>query len=162
MTAKNVGEGGKQEAQVSDFDPSRYLGNSIMSDMADQTRRMTEQFHETQRVMEDARRSEHDRQARNAGRFDAEGIFEHLMGRVKAFQADLEDDQEIGIQLANFGIPAQIHIRSIGYRNPNLVEFHGVNADDHEVTLIQHISQLNFLLIAVKPIEDTPYRIGFR
>lgn len=83
------------------------------------------------------------------------------MQRVRAFQAALDEDQEIGLQLANFGLPAQIHIRSISYRNPNLIEFHGVNADDHEVTLVQHISQLNFLLIAVKPIEETPYRIGF-
>lgn len=115
----------------------------------------------TMRAMEDARRADLDRQARNAGRYDAEDIFKHLMQRVRAFQAALDEDQEIGLQLANFGLPAQIHIRSISYRNPNLIEFHGVNADDHEVTLVQHISQLNFLLIAVKPIEETPYRIGF-
>jgi Family of unknown function (DUF6173) len=115
----------------------------------------------TMRAMEDARRNDLDRQARNSGRYDAEDIFKHLMQRVRAFQSALDEDQEIGLQLANFGLPAQIHIRSISYRNPNLIEFHGVNADDHEVTLVQHISQLNFLLIAVKPIEETPYRIGF-
>lgn len=114
------------------------------------------------RTMEDARHVDLERQARNSGRYDAEDIFKHLMQRVRAFQAALDEDQEIGLQLANFGLPAQIHIRSISYRNPNLIEFHGVNADDHEVTLVQHISQLNFLLIAVKPIDETPYRIGFR
>lgn len=101
-------------------------------------------------------------QNRLAGRYDAGEIFEHLMGRVKSFQAGLTDDEEIGIKLANFGEAAQIHIRSIGFKNPNLIEFHGVNPNDHEVTLVQHISQLNFLLIAVKPIEDEPYRIGFK
>lgn len=114
------------------------------------------------RTMENARRNDLERQARNSGRYDAEDIFKHLMQRVKAFQNALGEDQEIGLQLANFGLPAQVHIRSISFQNPNLIEFHGVNAEDHEVTLVQHISQLNFLLIAVTPIDETPYRIGFR
>lgn len=105
---------------------------------------------------------ERERQAENAGRYDAEEIFKHLMLRVKQFQSKLSDKEEIGLQLANFGLAAQIHIRSIGYKNPNLIEFHGVNANEDEVTLVQHISQLNFMLIAVKPIEEEPYRIGFR
>lgn len=105
---------------------------------------------------------EQERQAKNSGRYDAADIFQHLMRRVKEFQSNLSEKEEIGLQLANFGLAAQVHIRSIGYRNPNIIEFHGVNADDHEVTLIQHISQLNFMLIAVKPIEEKPYRIGFR
>lgn len=117
---------------------------------------------EVARDIAEARQADHQRQARNSGRFDAEDIFNHLTQRVSDFQAALGEDEEIGLQLANFGLPAQIHIRSVSYKNPNLIEFNGVNADGHEVTLVQHISQLNFLLIAVKPIEDTPYRIGFR
>jgi hypothetical protein len=117
--------------------------------------------HDINKIMEDQRRNEHDRQARNSGRYDAEGIFEHLMGRVKQFQAGLDEKEEIGLQLANFGLSTQLHIRSIGYKNPNLVEFHGVDPNDNEATLVQHISQLNFMLIAVKPFEEEPYRIGF-
>jgi len=113
-------------------------------------------------IMEKQRRAEHERQAEISGRYDASQIFQHLMRRVQEFQSSLSDKEEIGLQIANFGLAAQIHIRSIGYKNPNLIEFHGVNADEHEVTLVQHISQLNFMLIAVKPIEDEPYRIGFR
>jgi len=105
----------------------------------------------------------HRRQEELAGRNDAKGIFEHLMLRVREFEGTLEQDQEIGLQLANFGIPAQIHIRAIGYKNPNLIEFHGIDMNENEVTLIQHISQLSFLLIAVKHLpEEEPYRIGFR
>jgi len=105
----------------------------------------------------------HRRQEELAGRNDAEGIFKYLMQRVRQFQGTLAEDQEIGLQLANFGIPAQIHIRSIGYTNPNLIEFQGIDMNENEVTLVQHISQLSFLLIAVKPLpEDEPYRIGFR
>lgn len=112
-------------------------------------------------MMEETMRLQAERENQLAGRYDAQDISDHLMGRVKAFQARLSDVEEIGIKLANFGEAAQIHIRSISFKNPNLIEFHGVNAADHEVTLVQHISQLNFLLVAVKPIEDEPYRIGF-
>lgn len=130
---------------------SDYNFPDISRMMQDNMRRDIERIHQ-----------ERERQAENAGRYDAAEIFKYLMLRVKQFQASLSENEEIGLQLANFGLAAQIHIRSIGYKNPNLIEFHGVNVDDHEVTLVQHISQLNFMLIAVKPIEEKPYRIGFR
>ena len=113
------------------------------------------------RQMREARDLEIERQARNAGRYDASAIFKHLAQRLKQFQKSLGENEEIGIRLANFGEVSQINIRSIGYKDPNLMEFLGVNPDGHEVTLVQHISQLNFLLVAVKPIEEKPYRIGF-
>ena len=63
------------------------------------------------------------RQEELAGRNDAEGAFKHLQMRISRFQADLGDDEEVGIRLANFGIPAQLHIRSIGYKKS---EFDGI------------------------------------
>lgn len=83
------------------------------------------------------------------------------MNRVKTFEKEIAADQEVGIQLANFGPAGRIHIRSISFKNPNLVEFHGFLDSEQKVTLVQHISQLSFLLLAVKPIEEKPYRIGF-
>lgn len=106
-------------------------------------------------------RREAEYEARLAGRYDAEDICEYLEERVKKFQSSLSEDKELGLKLANFGEASQINIRSIGYKNPNLIEFNGINSDGHEVTLIQHVSQLSFQIIAVKPIEDKPYRIGY-
>lgn len=113
-------------------------------------------------IMERQRHNEHERQAENSGRYDAADIFKHLMRRVQEFQSGLAENEEIGLQLANFGLAAQLHIRSVGYKNPNLVEFHGVDSNDNEATLVQHISQLNFMLIALKPLEEHAYRIGFK
>lgn len=96
-----------------------------------------------------------------AGRYDAEGIFEHLMGRLKDFQNGLHANEEIAIQLANYGMAAEIHIREVSFKNPNIIEFTGLNRDKNRVTLIQHISQLNFLLVATTPLEENSYRIGF-
>lgn len=114
------------------------------------------------RSMLDIERNSREDAKRLAGRYDAQEVFDFLIKRVREFEADLKQDEEIGLQLANFGVASQLHIRAIGYFNPNLVEFRGVNSDGHVVALVQHISQLSFLLIAVKPIKEEPYRIGFR
>lgn len=92
----------------------------------------------------------------------AEEVFNHLMGRVKEFQANLPAHHELGIQLANFGGERALHVRGMGFRNPNIIEFYGLLDGDQKVTVVQHVSQLNFLLIAVPPVpEQAPYRIGF-
>ncbi|RMC33628.1 DUF6173 family protein [Paracoccus alkanivorans] len=88
-------------------------------------------------------------------------IFNHLRKRIEQFEAELGEDEEIGLQLANFGLAAQLHIRAISYQNPNLIEFHGLDPKGNKITLIQHIDQLNFMLVAVRPIKQEPYRIGF-
>jgi len=112
-------------------------------------------------VMAETRRLDQERQAKISGRYDATLVFEHLMQRVEEFQKGLKEDKEVGLQLANYGLAAELHIRSIGFQNPNLLEFTGLTADGNECVLIQHISQLNFMLKAVKPMEDKPFRVGF-
>ena len=113
------------------------------------------------RAIAEGRRRDEERQAKIAGRYDADLVFRHLMQRVEAFQKGLKEDEEIGLQLANYGLAAQLHIRSIGFQNPNLLEFSGLTIDGNECILVQHLSQLNFMPIALKPVEDKPFRIGF-
>jgi hypothetical protein len=116
---------------------------------------------EINRTMAEDRRQDEERQAEIAGRYDADLVFGHLMQRIEAYQEGLKEDEEIGLQLANYGLATQLHIRSIGFQNPNLLEFSGLNIDGNECVLIQHLSQLNFMLIALKPVKDKPFRIGF-
>ncbi|MFV0383014.1 DUF6173 family protein [Paracoccus sp. (in: a-proteobacteria)] len=92
----------------------------------------------------------------------AEQVFHHILDRVKQFQADLPEDHELGLYLAGFGGGQALHVRGMGYKNPNIIEFYGMLDGNRQVAVIQHISQLNFLLIAVPPPADQPpYRIGF-
>ncbi|TRW99525.1 hypothetical protein FNJ84_02295 [Paracoccus sp. M683] len=92
----------------------------------------------------------------------AEEVFNHLLARVKDFQANLPDNHELGIQLANFGSERALHVRGMGFRNPNIIEFYGLLDGDKKVAVVQHVSQLNFLLVAVPPpAQQPPYRIGF-
>lgn len=92
----------------------------------------------------------------------AEEVFNHLLTRVKEFQAALPEHHELGIQLANFGAERAVHVRGMGYRNPSIIEFYGLLDGATQVTVVQHVSQLNFMLVAVPPVaEQQPYRIGF-
>ena len=97
-----------------------------------------------------------------AGRLDAKNVFQYLMKKVEEHQSNLKSDEELGIKLANFGEASQIHIRNIGYKNPNIIEFYGINLDGSTVMLIQHISQLNFMLVTMKTFSEKAYRIGFK
>ena len=108
---------------------------------------------------QDARRREF--LERVGGRYDAEEIFIYLNDKAKAFENLLEDDEEMGVQLANFGVPASIHLRSLSFKNPNIIEFSGVDTEGNRLDLVQHISQLSFLFVALKPIGEKPYRAGF-
>jgi len=96
-----------------------------------------------------------------SGRFDAEEICKYILSQIEDYQKNLSNDEEIGLKLANFGEASEIHIRNINYKNPNIIEFYGKNLNGDDCKLIQHISQLNFLIISLKPIEIEPYRIGF-
>lgn len=94
--------------------------------------------------------------------YAAEEVFNHILGRVKAFQAQLPEDHELGLQLADMGAGQALHVRGMSYKNPNIIEFSGMLNGAQQVLIIQHISQLSFLLIAVPPPADQkPYRIGF-
>jgi hypothetical protein len=88
--------------------------------------------------------------------------YEILTRSIKEFEDELDDDHEVAVQLASFGQSLVMQVTEIGYSNPALIHFYGyVNGNKSE--LIQNISQLNFLLMAVpKPDPEKPARrIGF-
>lgn len=89
------------------------------------------------------------------------GVFKSLGEYVRSFEAELDDDHEVGARLVSFGNAVQIHVHSIGFTAPFLITFSGVTEKGDAVRLIQHVSQLSFLLVSLKKIADAPYRIGF-
>lgn len=80
---------------------------------------------------------------------------------VKDFESKLDDEHEIGARLVSFGNAVVFHIEDIGYYGPDIITFHGFNEKKERVQLIQNISQLSVLLVAVKNMGDKPRRIGF-
>lgn len=88
--------------------------------------------------------------------------YELILEQIKDFEDTLDDEHEVGIQLASFGQSILMNVTSIGYSNPYLIVFYGF-VNGNRSTLIQHMNQLNFLLTAVQKAEpsEPPRRIGF-
>jgi hypothetical protein len=94
----------------------------------------------------------------------AESVFRRLVLYIRDFEAQLDPNEEIGGRMVSFGPAVQFHIVDIGYWGPDIITFDGVDENGHRVKLIQNISQLNVLLVALHkrvPEADPPRRIGF-
>jgi hypothetical protein len=87
--------------------------------------------------------------------------YERLGEYIKDFEAELDSEHEIGARLVSFGQSITFHIQNVGYYGPDLISFTGIDSDGQKVQLIQHMSQLSVLLIAMKKMDDEPNRIGF-
>ncbi|POS41571.1 hypothetical protein BJP18_24420 [Escherichia coli] len=82
---------------------------------------------------------------------------------INDFHRELEEEYEVGRQLASFGKNIEFHFTDISYWNPSLISFIGTLEDGSPVELVQHVSQINVLLIRKKRLcLETPKRpIGF-
>lgn len=89
--------------------------------------------------------------------------YELLCSSIKEFQEGLDDEHEVGLQLASFGQSITLNVTNIGYSNPSLIHFYGY-INGSKAHLIQHISQLSFLLTSVPKVdpEKPARRIGFQ
>lgn len=87
-------------------------------------------------------------------------------GRLKEYIVDfekgLDEEHEVGVRLVSFGQELMFHIEEIGYYGPDIITFYGILDSGGKVQLIQHISQLSVLLVAVKKMDKNARRItGF-
>ncbi len=88
-------------------------------------------------------------------------IVEQVEKEIADFEATLADDEEIGGILANYA-GAMIHLRNFNSYGTGLFVFEGYTTDGNRIRLLQHKSQVNILLIAVKPLsKKEPFRFGF-
>ncbi|WNF35044.1 DUF6173 family protein [Bacillaceae bacterium IKA-2] len=93
--------------------------------------------------------------------------FEGLVKMINEFDQKLDEHHEVGMRLVSFGKSIQFHVEDLGYYNPSLIIFYGRTEDGQPLELIQHVSQISFLLMAVKrlspeePKKRIEKRIGF-
>ena len=92
----------------------------------------------------------------------ADYAYEVIMERIKEFEDTLDDDHEIAIKLASFGQNITMSVTEIGYSNPTTLIFSGY-VGKQRAELIQHMSQLNFLLLSVEKEDPKKpaLRLGF-
>lgn len=90
-------------------------------------------------------------------------FYEQLANEIKEFDNSLNDDYEVGIKLITYGNTYQFYLTDIGYHNPYLIYFYGELSDGSPIQLIQHVSQINFVLIKLRKQDpEKPKRkIGF-
>jgi len=89
--------------------------------------------------------------------------YEIIKNKIIEFQNSLDSEHEAGIMLASFNQATVMRVENIGYAKSVLMIFNGF-VDGNRATLIQHVSQLNFLLIALERADKAipARRIGFQ
>ena len=91
----------------------------------------------------------------------AESMYKRVVRSINSFEEQLDQEHEVGARLVNFGSELTFHIEDVGYWGPDIIIFDGRGQDGNSVQLLQHISQLSVLLVALKKVHEEPRRIGF-
>lgn len=93
----------------------------------------------------------------------ADEFHHRLICWINDFHKSLDNEHEVGAQLVNFGKSVTFHIKDIGFWNPSLISFIGENEDGESIKLVQHVSQISVLLVAMKRKnpEEPKNPIGF-
>ena len=93
----------------------------------------------------------------------AEWAYDRVALYIQNFEKTLNADEEIGMGFAGSDA-GTLRIDGMGYFAPDMIAFYGRDPMGKQMQLIQHVSQLNVLLVAEqKPAEaDVPNRIGFK
>lgn len=93
----------------------------------------------------------------------ASDFYKRLVDYIYFFDKMLDDQHEVAIKLVSFDKTIYFAVSDLGYYDPSLICFYGTMENGTPVQLIQHISQINFLLMAMKITEPKKEKkpIGF-
>jgi hypothetical protein len=91
----------------------------------------------------------------------AKSMYERLAKQIAEFEADLDATQEVGARFVAAPGEGIIHIEDASFWGPDMLIFHGRNAEGRKVQVLQHYSQLSITLTAVAATEPEPRRVGF-
>ncbi|MDO8881478.1 MAG: DUF6173 family protein [Pseudotabrizicola sp.] len=93
---------------------------------------------------------------------EAEWAYERVIQYLRNFEAQLDNAHEValGFTGSNAGV---LQIEGLGFYEPDIVTFYGIDEEGLKTQLIQHVSQLNVILRAVpkRRSAEPPRRIGF-
>ncbi len=93
----------------------------------------------------------------------AEWAYERIVLYIKDFEEKLDSDHEVGMGFTG-GDVGILKIQGMGYFAPDILTFYGEDPGGSKVQLVQHISQLNVMLMAATKQDEqaAPNRIGFK
>lgn len=89
--------------------------------------------------------------------------YERIIMYIQNFEKQLDNDHEVGLGFTG-GDAGVLKIEGLGFYDPDIITYYGTNGAGSKTQLIQHVSQLNVMLVASpKHIDQAaPNRIGFR
>lgn len=79
----------------------------------------------------------------------ASEFHKHLEKTLNEIDKRVDDNQEVQIKLVSSGHDYTFVVDEIGYSEPSFIIFDGKLEDGSPIHLIQHISQINSLLMSV-------------
>jgi len=94
----------------------------------------------------------------------ASKLFERLVEHIVRFEENLAPELQVGGRLVSSG-DITFSIEDIGFWNPDVIIFYGTLPDGSKIELVQHVSQLSVLLVAVPRKEKVTIpkrKIGFQ
>jgi len=93
----------------------------------------------------------------------AQKLVTQIVERIEAFESNLDNLEEVGIRLVSFGQSLTFHVSELGFIQQSLVIFKGYTEGGEPIELIQHTSQISFLLMVTKrlDVKEERRKIGF-
>ena len=93
----------------------------------------------------------------------AQWAYERIILYIQNFEKTLDNNHEVGIGFAG-GDAGVMRIQGLGYFDPDIVTYYGVNGAGAKSQLVQHVSQLSVMLVASPKSaeQEEPNRIGFK
>lgn len=93
----------------------------------------------------------------------AQWAYERIINYIRNFEEQLDADHEVAMGLVG-GEQGSMTIEGAGYFDPDIITFYGFTPNGDRTQLIQHITQLNVMLVAAPKMvpNKEANRIGFR
>jgi len=93
----------------------------------------------------------------------AQWAYERLILYIQNFEKTLDNDHEVGMGFTDGGAGI-MRIEGMGFFDPDIVTFYGTNGAGAKSQLVQHVTQLNVMLVASPKRTDQAEatRIGFQ
>ena len=159
LTDNILSQMNKTEELIKHLKPIEIPSVTIARDLEKYNEMARKQLQET---VESVRNKIAEEQRKNEVIFHpARLIYKQLSEYIRDFERELDEEHEIGARLVSFGSTITFHIENVRYYDPYIITFYGINDNGEKVQLIQHTSQLNVLLVAMKKLQEKPNRVGF-
>lgn len=93
----------------------------------------------------------------------ARDVFENIVRLIQDFELTLDKEEAIGIEVSHGGTSLKLLLGNISFCGSSLIKFSCI-LNKEKIELVQHIQQINFILVKIRLIEpkkDSTKPIGF-